>query len=555
MGPIIRTCSLTLAFALAAAPAIAAPGRERVDFLRSGATTFVTARAAADAGDARRAAMLYASLAAADPSDRSMARRALSQAIVAGDMPLALRLAGREPVADLPVEAQLLLIGEGLRTRSFAKQLNSGFPQQIAFISPFVGAWRLAERRRWKEAVQLLDGVAAGAPLAELVPEQKALILLANGRTAEARPFIEQALAAARGRANRLRIAFASGLAASGDRNAGLALLAGRDATLSKAATTLSAERKIKPLIANAAQAYSELITALAVSLDREEGRTLPLSLAQVARHADPRNEQAALLVALLLDRNGRGTDSLAILRSVPDTSPFLGEMRDAELRVLLGANRQEEALARARAFTASGDEQAGDWLRLGDVLDELGRHSEAAVAYGGAATAVQAGGAGPEPWSIHLLRGAALEQAGMWPQAESALELAHRLAPDNPSVLNYLGYARLERGVKLDEAEALIAEASRRAPDDASITDSLGWAQFKRGKVTEAIATLQRAAAADPGQAEINEHLGDALYAAGRKYEARFAWNAALVTAQDDVRQRLAAKIAGGLSQATAAP
>jgi Flp pilus assembly protein TadD len=499
--------------------------------------------------------MLYASLAAADPGDRMVARRALGQAITAGDMPLALRLARRDAAADLPVEAQLLLVGEGLLTRTGNKQRNSVVPQQIEFMQPFVGAWALAERRRWRDAVQLLDRVATDAPLGELVPEQKALILLAAGRTAEARPFIPPALAAARGRSNRLRIAFAMGLAAAGEREAGLALLGGRNVTLRKAAANLAADRKPRPLIATAAQAYSELVTALAISLDVEEGRNLPLSLAQVARHADPRNEQAALLVGLLLDRGGRATDALAILRGVPDTSPFASESRDAEVRVLLRANRNEEALARARAFVASSDGQASEWMRLGDVLDAMKRHGGAAVAYGNAATAVQAGGAGPEPWSIHLLRGAALEQANMWPAAESALELAHRLAPDNPSALNYLGYARLERGQKLDEAEALIAEASRRAPDDASITDSLGWAQFKRGKVNEAIATLQRAAAADPGQAEIHEHLGDALYTAGRKYEARFAWNAALVTAEADLRERVAAKIVGGLSPATAAP
>ena len=555
MGPIIRTCSVALALALTAAPAGAAPGRERVDFLRSGAATFVAARAAADAGDARRAAMLYASLAAADPADRTMARRALAQAIVGGDMALALRLAGHQPVGDLPVEAQLLRIGKGLQTRSLDKKLNGKFPPQIEFMQPFVGAWSLAERRRWKEAVQLLDRVAVDAPLAELVPEQKVLILLAVGRTSEAKPFIQPALTAARGRSNRLRIAFASGLAAHGERNAGLSLLAGREVTLRTAAAALASEPKPRPLIATASQAYSELLTALAVNLDGDQGLTLPLGLAQVARYADPRNEQAALLTALLLERSGRGVDALAVLRSVSATSAFASEFRDAEIRTLLNADRKEEALARARAFAASDDDQAADWLRLGDVLDAMKRHAEAAVAYGGAASAIQAGGAGPELWSIHLLRGAALEQAEMWPQAESALELAYRLAPENPTVLNYLGYARLERGEKVEEAEALIAEASRRAPDDASITDSLGWAQFKRGKVTEAIVTLQRAAAADPGQAEINEHLGDALYAAGRKYEARFAWNAALVTAEDDVAKRIAAKIAGGLSPVTAAP
>ena len=73
--------------------------------------------------------------------------------------------------------------------------------------------------------------------------------------------------------------------------------------------------------------------------------------------------------------------------------------------------------------------------------------------------------------------------------------------------------------------------------------------------RLDEAITTLQRAAEKDPGQAEIQEHLGDALYKSGRSYEARFAWNAALVTAEDDIAARVKAKLAGGLTTANAAP
>ena len=96
------------------------------------------------------------------------------------------------------------------------------------------------------------------------------------------------------------------------------------------------------------------------------------------------------------------------------------------------------------------------------------------------------------------------------------------------------MGYAQLEHGENVDAAEAMIRKASELAPDDGSITDSLGWALFKRGKVDDAISTLQQAAEKDPDQAEIQEHLGDALFKSGRHYEARFAWSAALVTAED---------------------
>ena len=101
-----------------------------------------------------------------------------------------------------------------------------------------------------------------------------------------------------------------------------------------------------------------------------------------------------------------------------------------------------------------------------------------------------------------------------------------------------------------------MIRQALALRPDDPSITDSLGWALFKRGRLQEAIETLQKASAADPAQSEINEHLGDALFHSGRRFEARFAWRAALVTADEALeRQRIEAKIGSGLTAATAAP
>ena len=157
--------------------------------------------------------------------------------------------------------------------------------------------------------------------------------------------------------------------------------------------------------------------------------------------------------------------------------------------------------------------------------------------------------------WSLLLLRASALEESGQWPEAKKALEQGLAIAPDQPLLLNYLGYGKLERGEDIDSAEAMIRKASQLAPDDASITDSLGWAQYKRGKVAEAIATLQVAAGKDPDQAEIQEHLGDALFKAGRRFEARFAWEAALVTAEDEVASRVKAKLASGLTSANAAP
>ena len=152
-------------------------------------------------------------------------------------------------------------------------------------------------------------------------------------------------------------------------------------------------------------------------------------------------------------------------------------------------------------------------------------------------------------------MQASTLEEAKRWPETRQALQEALAIAPDQPLLLNFLGYAELERGENVEAAEAMIRKASELAPDDASITDSLGWAEFKTGKIEDAITTLQTAAEKDPDQADIQEHLGDALYKSGRRMEARFAWSAAMVTAEDDVAARVKAKLSSGLTSANAAP
>jgi tetratricopeptide (TPR) repeat protein len=225
------------------------------------------------------------------------------------------------------------------------------------------------------------------------------------------------------------------------------------------------------------------------------------------------------------------------------------------QIRILTDQKRLNEAYSLAASAAATPGATAGDLSRLADVYQSMKRHSEAADAYGRAVAMASAQGLKTELWPLLLLRASALEDSGRWPEAKQALEQALVIAPDQPLLLNFMGYGKLERGEDMDAAEGMIRKASELAPDDASITDSLGWAQFKRGKTVDAIATLQRAAEKDPDQAEIQEHLGDALFKSGRRYEARFAWSAAMVTAEDEIASRVKAKLASGLTTANAAP
>ena len=213
------------------------------------------------------------------------------------------------------------------------------------------------------------------------------------------------------------------------------------------------------------------------------------------------------------------------------------------------------DAYSVAAVAAASSGADSSDYSRLGDVLQAMNRHSEAADAYGRAVAFARAQNLKGELTNLLLLQAGALEDAKRWPEAKAVLQQGLAIAPDQPALLNFLGYVELQRGENVKSAEAMIRKASELAPDDASITDSLGWAEFKRGKVDQAITTLQQAAEKDPQQAEIQEHLGDALYRSGRHYEARFAWSAALATAEDESAGRLKAKLTTGLTSANAAP
>ena len=557
MALTIRTCSFALALGLLAASPSAA--KRTPAFELTGPATFVGARAAALDGDLRRSALLYAALAEREPGNSVIAGQAISAAIASGDTRLALRLATRRPEAELNVDARLLLAGEELRRgkerRAIAVlrgQTDGGV--DLGFLAPLVEAWRQAEKGDAR-ALATLSEVPGGSAVAPYLSEHRALMLLKLGKPAEAEPVARRAIAAAGRREARVRIALADGFVRNRDRERALAMLEGREVALFRARQLVLSGRRPGAGVDNAADGFAELLLALSLDLARADVRSLPLVMIQVARHASPQAPQAPVLLGSFLGSNEREDEALVVLRGMSDDNLFSAEAQDTEIRTLLRVDRSQEALARALAFAAAPDAQADDQARVADVLAELGRHGKAADAFGRALAMVEAGGPGPETWVLNLLRGGELEQAERWVEAKEALQAALAQAPENPLVLNYLGYAKLERGENLDRAEELIAKASMLAPDNASITDSLGWAQFKRGRVEQAIATLQQAAAKDPSQAEIQEHLGDALYTAGRKFEARHAWTAALITAEDEVKERIQSKLETGLSPASAAP
>ena len=544
--------------ALAAVALAASPAAARLA-ISDTARTYVEARAAAMNGDHGKAAQLLAALADAQPDQADIAKKALSEAIGAGDMELALRLAKNVPAAKLPIDARLLLATEELRRRHPERAglwlAQTGDNGDLTFLAPLINAWIAADRGDQQQALGALDQVTSRSLLGALETEERAFILLKFRRTAEAEPLARQAVGRAGAREAGLRLALADSFLAAGDKARALMIVEGMGSGEAAARQRIAAGKSGGQAIDSLPEAFSEVLTAFAGDLARLQPSSPPVGLIQVARYANPQNSSATVLLALLLAHQDRGDEALALLRSVPAGDALMPQVRDVQVRILRDLNKDNEAYRIAASAAASPDADMGDFSRLGDVLQSMKRHNEAADAYGRAIAYAQARKLDGQLWTLLLFRASALEDANRWPEARAALQQALTLAPDQPLLLNFLGYAKLERGEDMDAAEAMIRKAANLAPDEASITDSLGWAEFKRGKVNDAIATLQRAAEKDPAQAEIQEHLGDALYRSGRRYEARFAWNASLVTAEDEVAARVKAKLASGLTPANAAP
>ena len=502
----------------------------------------------------------YAAALSLAPENDLLATRTLSQAVAAGDRPLALQAARvLDKAGKLPHDGRLLLATEAIRThdwkRARAELARIERDEVFAFLTPVLNAW-IAEDSGKGDPLKALDR-ATGNPLAEAyAAEHRPLLLLARGKRKEALPLVGPLFAEGTVRGQRLQIATAALLARKGNRDAALALLTGEATPVREARRLLEAGKRLPGEIDSAPAGAAELLLRLSVELAGQEAPELALRFARLATFLAPENSGGWLLVGELLGGEGHYGAATAALANVRPDDPFAAPGLAMRAEYLARSDRSEEALTELRAMAARQPGSIETWVQLGQLFYEAKRFGEAADAFGSALQAAKAGGGGPDrQWRLWLLRGGALRDAGKWAEGKAALQEAYRLAPKEATVLNDLGYSQLERRENMAEAERLILEASLLQPGDASITDSLGWAHFVRGNVGKAVELLERAAKAQPADPAINEHLGDAYFTTGRHYEARYAWQAALVFAEGNALDRLRAKIEGGLRPDLAAP
>lgn len=300
------------------------------------------------------------------------------------------------------------------------------------------------------------------------------------------------------------------------------------------------------PEITSARQGLADLFHGTASLLADNDTQTAAMFV-RLALHLNPDFPLARLLLGQLLANQDRHDEALQAFQSIADT-PGLGLVAGlSQADSLLAADRGDEAITTLRKVAQTWPDRATPLIDLGDVLRRKERFREAAEAYTEALDRL--GPPRPRHWPVLFGRGVAYERLKEWPKAEADFQTALVLSPDQPFVLNYLGYSWVDQGINIEAAKQMIETAVAQRPKDGYIIDSLGWAHFRLGEFEKAVDVLEGAVRESPDDATINDHLGDAYWRVGRRLEARYQWRRALGLSEDpDLSQAIKTKLADGL-------
>jgi Flp pilus assembly protein TadD len=270
---------------------------------------------------------------------------------------------------------------------------------------------------------------------------------------------------------------------------------------------------------------------------------------AQTALYLNPSMDITRRFIGSTLAARGRYAESNAVLGKLEKSAPGYLEVQMQVADNLVRMQRSKEALTVLQEVLKIRPTMIEAHVAVGDILRNDKKYPDAVAAYDNALKLTTEGKT--ENWAIHYSRGIALERNKNWDAAEKDFKKALELRPDDPNVLNYLGYSYLDRGVNLAEARKLIEGAYKQRPNDGYIIDSFGWALYMNGEYELAVQSLEKAVEATPSDGTINEHLGDAYWKVGRRNEARFQWERALsLEIEETQRTSIRTKLERGLAQ-----
>jgi tetratricopeptide (TPR) repeat protein len=281
-------------------------------------------------------------------------------------------------------------------------------------------------------------------------------------------------------------------------------------------------------VITDPADGLAEVAAVLASALRGGQGAGDALLYARMAAAINPGLGEAWLTLAQLFEERQLYALAYDAYGEIPagaflHVAALIGQAQTLDSRGDLPG-----AIERLQALVSDNPESIVSYQILGDYLRRAENHADAITAYTRAMDLAEGAGLTPE-WRLYFARAVAFERSGDWPRAEADFRAALEQEPDQPTVLNYLGYSLVERRENLEEALEMIERAVAGEPTSGYIVDSLAWALFRLGRYEEAVPHMERAVELMPEDAILNDHLGDVYWAVGRQREAYFQWRRAL--------------------------
>jgi len=494
---------------------------------------------------------------AADPDNYNLMRRAFALRVSAGQIsqaaPLAKKLVAHDGAGGL---AGLVLVEQAIKAGNYAAAIGQAAlaPHEGAqrYALPLLTAWADVGRHDRAKALRDLETMGDTRGLGPLKPLHQALVADFTGQTPMASALYKKVVATETPPTARVAELAGNFYERQHDGIAARAVYQSivpiDDSDVGAAGLDRLAHGVIpRPLVTTAADGAAEALFDLASLLDQAETLDAALIYVRLALDLKPDYSLAYLLTGEIRAQQDQSEEALALYRRVDTASPYWWTARMRIALTLDTLSRTDEALKLLETLAAEQPTRPAQLIELGDILRSHSRFADAIGAYDRALARI------PKPqeddWRVFYSRGVSYERSGQWPRAEADLEHALKLRPEQPLVLNYLGYTWIDKGEKVPEAVKMIKRAVALRPNDGYIVDSLGWAYFRLGDYAQATETLEHAIELVPEDPTINDHLGDAYWRSGREAEARYQWQRALqFKPEADEAKTIQAKLDHGL-------
>ena len=520
--------------------------------------SFLAARHAGVERDAAAAAAYYRAALRGDPRNGELLSRVFLAVLANGEVEEAVKFAERVVQTDKNDRIARLVLGvRALKQKQYPvarKELSQSIRGPITDLAAaLLTAWTYASPTDSKAAIDAIDKLNGPEWYNIFKSLHAGLILDLTGQRKDAAKRFERAHQLD---STALRVVQAYGGYQSRQGNKEEALkiykafdeLLPRHPLVTEAINDINAGRRVPPLVDSAQAGAAEALYGLGAALGRRGGEDLGLIYLQLALYLAPGHSMALLSLADLYEAVKKPELAIKVYERVPPNSPMHRNSLIQRALGLDGLDRTEEAKADLQKLIADNPSDLEAILALGNVLRGRKQFAECADAYSKGVDAITK----PEKmnWVIYYFRGICLERSKQWPKAEADMKMALQLFPDQPLVLNYLGYSWVDQGLHLDEGMTMIQRAVEQRADDGYIVDSLGWAYYRIGNYEEAVKHLERAVELKPEDPTINDHLGDVYWKIGRVLEARFQWAHARDLKPDDPQDlaKIEEKLKSGL-------